>query len=151
MFGWAKPVPVNPYRFKKGGAKGIVWVSLAGPVSNLIFAFIIVFVYGLLFYTVPSVRSGIYVRLIAQSWASLNVGLAVFNLVPIPPLDGSKVLMYFLPYNASAWMEQNQNTLYLGLMLLTFAGFLSKIITPIISYTLGLIYSGADLLLFFVK
>ena len=156
-FGWAKPVPVNPYRFKKGGARGIVWVSLAGPVSNLIFAFIIVFVYGILYYTVPAIRMGIgshwgmYVRLIAQSWASLNVGLAVFNLVPIPPLDGSKVLMYFLPYNASAWMEQNQNTLYLGLMLLTFAGFLNKIITPVISYTLSLIYHGADLLLFFVK
>lgn len=150
-FGWAKPVPVNPYGFKKGGARGIVWVSLAGPVSNLIFAFIIVFVYGILFYTMPQVRSNVYVSLIAQSWASLNVGLAVFNLVPVPPLDGSKVLMYFLPYNASAWMEQNSNTLYLGLMLLTFAGFLNKIISPVISYTLSFIYSGADFLLFFVK
>lgn len=150
-FGWAKPVPVNPYRFKKGGARGIVWVSLAGPVSNLVFAFIIVFVYGILFYTMPLVRSNVYVSLIAQSWASLNVGLAVFNLVPVPPLDGSKVLMYFLPYNASAWMEQNSNTLYLGLMLLTFAGFLNKIISPVISCTLSFIYSGADFLLFFVK
>lgn len=150
-FGWAKPVPVNPYRFKKSGARGMVWVSIAGPVSNLIFAFIIVFVYGILFYTIPWVRTNMYIPLIAQSWASLNIGLAVFNLIPIPPLDGSKVLMYFLPYNASAWMEQNQNMLYLGLMLLTFAGFLNKIMSPIIGYILNLTYSAADLLLFFVK
>lgn len=150
-FGWAKPVPVNPYRFKKGGARGIVWVSIAGPLSNLVFAFIIIFVYGVLFYTLPAVRTSMYIPLIAQSWASLNIGLAVFNLIPIPPLDGSKVLMYFLPYNASSWMEQNQNTLYLGLMLLTFAGFLSKFMSPIIRFILNLTYSGADLLLFFVK
>lgn len=150
-FGWAKPVPVNPYRFKKGGARGIVWVSLAGPLSNLIFAFIIIFVYGILFYTINWTHSPVYLSLIAQSWASLNIGLAVFNLIPVPPLDGSKVLMYFLPYNASAWMEQNQNMLYVGLMLLTFAGFLSKFMSPVITVVFRLIFSGADALLFFVK
>ncbi len=150
-FGWAKPVPVNPYNFKKGGSKGIVWVSLAGPLSNLIFAFLIVLVYGVLFYTLPWARGNIYVSLIAQSWAALNVGLAVFNLVPVPPLDGSKVLMYFLPYDKRTWMHRNENMLYMALMLLAFSGMLSRIISPAINLIITGIYKLADLILFFLK
>ena len=72
---------------------------------------------------------------IAGGLASLNFGLAIFNLVPIPPLDGSKVMMYFLSYKARVWLEQNQNMLYMGLMLLVFTGILGRIISPVISVT----------------
>ncbi len=150
-FGWAKPVPVNPYNFRKGGSKGIVWVSLAGPISNLLFALLIVLIYGVLFYTVPKIGANVYVGMTAQSWASLNVGLAVFNLIPIPPLDGSKVLMYFLPYDKKSWLQRNEGMLYMMLMLLAFAGILSRFMVPIINYTLTGIYKLTDLILFFLK
>ncbi len=150
-FGWAKPVPVNPYNFRKGGSKGIIWVSIAGPLSNIIFALLIVLVYGTLFYTVPAVRGNIYISAIAQSWAALNVGLAVFNMIPVPPLDGSKVLLYFLPYDKRCWMQRNENMLYMALMLLAFAGVLGRFIAPVTNLITTGIFKIADLLLFFLK
>ncbi len=101
-FGWARPVPVNPGNFKIGKRKsGMVLTSLAGPVSNLIVAFIAVFLLNLLYLipignevmaTVMSVIATMMYILI-----SMNIGLAVFNFIPIPPLDGSKILSAVLP------------------------------------------------------
>ena len=130
-FGWAKPVPVNPYRFKKSGARGIVWVSLAGPVSNLAFAFLLVMLWQIMAIFAPEICHSFYFRTIVTAVVSLNIGLAVFNLIPIPPLDGSKVLEYFLPYNASRWMENNTNILYTLLLVASFTGMLGRIITPV--------------------
>ena len=135
-FGWAKPVPVNPYRFKKSGARGIVWVSLAGPASNILFAFVLLLVWEIIYALVPAVMFNYYFVNVMSSIIYLNIGLAVFNLIPIPPLDGSRVLGYFLPYNASRWMENNGNTLYLILLLAVFTGALSKVITPTANFIL---------------
>ena len=135
-FGWAKPVPVNPYRFKKRGARGIVWVSIAGPLSNLIFAFLLLLVWEFTAMFAPAVAMNYYFSGIIYTVISLNVGLAVFNLIPIPPLDGSKVLSYFLPYNASSWMENNGNILYMILIIAAFTGALGKVITPLASIIL---------------
>ena len=135
-FGWAKPVPVNPYRFKKSGARGIVWVSLAGPVSNILFAFVLLIVWEIVYALAPAAMFNFYFVNIMSSIIYLNIGLAVFNLIPIPPLDGSRVLGYFLPYNASRWMENNGNTLYLILLLAVFTGTLSKVITPTANFIL---------------
>ncbi len=129
-FGWAKPVPVNPYRFKKSGARGIVWVSLAGPLSNIIFAFILLIVWELFAAFLPDVAFNYYFVNIMSSVVSLNIGLAVFNLIPIPPLDGSRVLTYFLPYSAAKWVENNGNLLYTIMLLAVFTGTLSRVITP---------------------
>ncbi len=133
-FGWAKPVPVNPYRFTKSGSRGIIWVSLAGPLSNLIMAFITIIAYVVLVYTAPNVILNGWTGMIITTFASLNVGLAVFNLIPIPPLDGSKVLMYFLPYNAKCRMEQSQNMLFMLLMLASFSGVLGRFINPVFRF-----------------
>ena len=143
-FGWAKPVPVNPYRFTKSGSRGIIWVSLAGPVSNLIMAFITIVVYVVLVYTAPNVILNGLVGMLITTFASLNVGLAVFNLIPIPPLDGSKVLMYFLPYNAKCRMEQSQNMLFMILVLASFSGVLGRIINPVFRFLLGGMVEIAD-------
>lgn len=149
-FGWAKPVPVNPYRFKKSGARGIIWVSLAGPGSNILFAFLLLLIWELTGVFAPAAMMNFYFVNIIGSVIYLNIGLAVFNLIPVPPLDGSKVLEYFLPYSASRWMQSNGNVLYMILLVAVFTGTLSRIITPAASLVLeGLGWLAHSLVMLF--
>ena len=94
IFGWAKPVPINPYNFrdqKYGSAK----VALAGPASNLALA--LVFGLALRFLPILDIHPGLVLMFSYIVW--INILLAVFNLLPIPPLDGSHILFTFLPYS----------------------------------------------------
>ena len=96
-FGWAKPVPVNMYRFKNP-KKGMAVTALAGPACNFLLAGVCLFLYGLLFY--PLHTGGTVAETVLQliyTTAYLSLSLAVFNLIPIPPLDGSKVLFSLIP------------------------------------------------------
>ncbi len=92
-FGWAKPVPVNMRRFKNP-KKGMALTALAGPVSNVIICAVFLFLYGLLFYPLyyHGGTVGSYALDFFSTTAYLSLALAVFNIIPIPPLDGSKVL-----------------------------------------------------------
>ena len=111
IFGYAKPVPINPSYFKNY-RRGLRYNSLAGPVTNLIFAFVVGLVYGLFFYifyrstnlalntATLGYRSFELVSLIFQNAIYINVFLAIFNFIPIPPLDGSKIVASFLPDEA---------------------------------------------------
>ncbi len=94
-FGWAKPVPFNPYRFYRhvNMRKGTMLVALAGPVSNFIMAFIGSFVM-VAFYKYTNLETAI---VMAQAFVYINIFLALFNLIPVPPLDGSKILMGIMP------------------------------------------------------
>ena len=94
-FGWAKPVPVNMYNFKNP-KKGMAICALAGPVSNIFIACVFLFLYGLLFIPLQGVSWGITVLEMIYTTAYLSVALAVFNIIPVPPLDGSKVLFSFI-------------------------------------------------------
>ena len=100
-FGWAKPVPVNMRNFKNPRA-GMAVTAIAGPLSNIILAVIVLFIYGLVFIPLGGNNPGGFgavVMDIIERVAFISVALAVFNLVPIPPLDGSKVVFSFLSDN----------------------------------------------------
>lgn len=96
-FGWAKPVPVNMYNFKDP-KKGMAITALAGPVCNLLLCCVLLFLYGLVYY--PLDRAGTELsNLILETVSTaayLSLALAIFNIIPIPPLDGSKVFFSLL-------------------------------------------------------
>ncbi len=132
-FGWAKPVQVDS-RYFKNEKRGMALTALAGPVSNLIVATIVAFVlqlvtfilfktefyieyYGTYIYQFVSI-----IELILLYITLINVSLAVFNLIPIPPLDGSKILYAILPDRIYWKIMQYERYLYIGLLILIFAG-----------------------------
>ena len=137
-FGWAKPVPVNPQYFKnpKGGMS---LVGLAGPVSNFLLALFFSVLYGLWFriFGFPRTLIGDFFTSLFAVGISLNVGLGIFNLIPFPPLDGSKILAYFLPNRWYYRLMEYERYAMPFLMLLLFVGLLdiplgflqSKVIT----------------------
>jgi len=123
-YGWAKPVPINPVRFKCNMRLGIALTALAGPVSNLILSLIcmILFKCTKLLGGATGIEFFLFLSWILYSMCTANIGLAFFNLLPIPPLDGSRVLNYFLPYKAQSFMdrmEQYSSYIILGLLLLS--------------------------------
>ena len=138
VFGMAKPVPINPNNFRDY-KKGIRYVSLAGPVSNLLLAFIAgsllgIFV-GILKFLIPSLLFIPFFNIIERIFLntiSINLFLAFFNLLPIPPLDGSKVLASFMSYqNMQKFLALEQYGIYIIFLFIYFAGsLLWKIIDP---------------------
>lgn len=99
-FGWAKPVPVNPQNFKNPRSDSVI-VSLAGPFSNLMLAFLAAFVLKIILVNTGTFlmtsTPGIITRAITESMIRINLALAIFNMIPIPPLDGSHILLNLLP------------------------------------------------------
>ena len=123
-YGWAKPVPVNPIRFKGNMRRGMALTAVAGPVSNLILSLIcmVLLKCANLLGGKTEIEFFYFLGWILYSMCSANIGLAFFNLLPIPPLDGSRVLNYFLPYKAQSFMdrmEQYSSYIILGLLLLS--------------------------------
>ena len=141
--GWGKPVEINPNNFNSN--KSIetceALVSLAGPVMNFILAFVFMIVYYALYWFTNV--SGIILYVVYYT-VVVNIGLGVFNLIPIPPLDGSKIFSKFLPYNAKAWLERNIQYIYLVFLILWITGVLSYLVSPVINVVLnGLNYAVA--------
>ena len=136
--GWAKPVPVNPMYFKNP-KQDMIWVSLAGPVSNIILAVISAFI---LRHTIgpmsmwESSASYLLKPLLYMAYVSIqiNIGLAVFNMIPIPPLDGSKVLMGLLPDKLAMKYQALDQYGFILILLLVFTGATGTIIIPVIDF-----------------
>ena len=105
--GYAKPVPVNPMNFKNR-KRGMALTAFAGPASNLLMA---VFAVGLFrVFTLLPLSAEVYLYLyifLIEIFAGINISLAVFNLIPVPPLDGSRIFALFLPERFTWWMERN--------------------------------------------
>jgi len=134
LFGYAKPVPYNPFNLKNK-KWGPAMVAIAGPASNLIIAIL----FGLTLRFIPFGQS-LYMQNFVQIMAYivlLNLLLAVFNLVPIPPLDGSKILFALLPYKYQQLSFQLER--YGMILVLFFIFFLFKYITPIIFWLFKII------------
>lgn len=127
-FGWARPVPINPYNFRNK-KYGTVIVSLAGPISNLLLALIGAillgvfsrFAFGSFNVTFAETFYGLMIQLII-----LNVSLAIFNLIPIPPLDGSKILSSVLPSRYYFKLMQYERYSFIILLLLLYTGIIGK-------------------------
>ncbi|MGN0621814.1 MAG: site-2 protease family protein [Porcipelethomonas sp.] len=155
-FGWAKPVPINPLKFRKQRA-GVAITAAAGPASNLVFAFIAAFAYRIvvclpafsdiiaplytryididevrncaltgssLVYSAAGANGMFFLLYILECFIIINIGLALFNLIPIPPLDGSKILGYFTSAKFDRMIEQYQMIISIAFMAIVLSGIL---------------------------
>jgi Zn-dependent protease len=138
--GWAKPVPVNPGYFKNP-RKDMLWVALAGPAVNLVLAVasaICVKIIWFIASSIPysSMAEAIIVPLnevlMASVW--INLVLCIFNFIPIPPLDGSKILMGDLPPDMARSYASVERYGFVIILVLAFTGILSKMIMPVIAF-----------------
>ncbi len=126
-FGWAKPVPVDTRNFKKP-KRDMALTALAGPVSNLLASLVGAILYYVLVLVLAAagISTPLFVQAFFSAYITINVALAVFNLLPIPPLDGSKIVGAFLSDRAMYAYYRYQNIIVLVLFLLLFSGVLSR-------------------------
>lgn len=123
-FGWAKPVGVNPSYFKHP-KRDMALTALAGPVSNLIVALIALFICNIFQYLLTGTVF-LYIAIFFFYIASINVSLAVFNLIPIPPLDGSRLLSALLPDKQYYALMRYERYIFFALLALIWLGVLDK-------------------------
>lgn len=139
-FGWGKPVQINPNNFKRDISmqKGEAIVSVAGPLMNFCLAIISAIVLCALYmygsYSFLSSTIGNITYIVLEELVFINIGLGVFNLIPLPPLDGSKIFMNFLPYRARTWFINNSRILYIIFLVIWITGLTRVIISPIINF-----------------
>jgi Zn-dependent protease len=137
VFGWAKPVPYNPYNLRQP-RKGGLWISFAGPISNILTAAAAVLAFRfLMLFGARLPDSSALTRpleglsMILLFTALINISLAVFNLIPIPPLDGSGILAGLLSESAAAKYERIRPYGFLILIALMYSGVLTLIFSPV--------------------
>jgi Zn-dependent protease len=145
LLGWGKPTPVNPLRWRNKDLANVM-VSLAGILANLIIATITFVIFKVLLMTNVAERLDISTQeplgLFLTYMLIMNVSLAVFNLLPFPPLDGSKILDSILPPSARPFLELLEQYGFLLLLVLISVGFTRVIISPVIDFVFYLLLLG---------
>ena len=143
-FGWGKPVQINTRNFNRNvsATKGETLVALAGPMINFILSIVFAFILGAFYKFTPAdfITSNIgkVIFLLIQECIIINIGLGVFNLLPLPPLDGSKIFLNLFSYSARRWIIEHERFFYYAFLIIWITGIASIIIAPIISS----IYNG---------
>ncbi len=130
-FGWAKPVPINPLNFENP-KKGMMLSALAGPLSNIGMAFLAVACYKLTPLLAYIGVGAAFVSTLTMFFfyaASINISLGVFNLIPIPPLDGSRIATYFLPQRTYFKIMQYERYIFIAFFMILWLGILDTPIT----------------------
>lgn len=142
-FGWAKPVPVNPNNYKNKKL-GVLAVSLAGPISNILLAFIATVLYVF----VP--EKNVYFNTALLVCVSLNFSLAVFNLLPIPPLDGSRIVSILLPQRARNKYNAFEKYSPFVIFFIFLVPVLGSVLTAFIDFISQWIFKGFIIIISFV-
>ena len=144
-FGWAKPVPVNMYNFKKP-RQGMALTALAGPVSNLLIAAVFLFLYGLLYRPLYLKGTAFSYSLLemVMTTSYMSLSLAVFNILPISPLDGSKVLFSFLSDAAYAKLMRYERYGMILLMVLVATGSVSGVLGTVTGWVYDKLFFIAE-------
>lgn len=130
--GWAKPVPINPNYFKKP-KQGMALTALAGPVSNFLLAFLLIADLRFIYHGTMTALCEFLL-----DTAMLSTGLGLFNLLPIPPLDGSKILAALLPDRAYRWLMRYERYGMIVVILLMSAGVVSSVLNRVIIWVVTL-------------
>ena len=137
--GWGKPVEINSNNFNSNKSRGFceAMVALAGPLMNFLIAFITGLIYGYIYYFHGTEMVGTYLETVMDFLfilLSINIGLGVFNLIPLPPLDGEKIFKNVIPYRIKEWLDRYYYTLYVVFMILWFTGLLEIVVRPVINF-----------------
>lgn len=141
-FGWGKPVQINSRNFdsKVSLRTGEAIVSFAGPLMNFLLAIVFMIFTVALRYFAPNTTIFNVLYNVCSYTCVINIGLGIFNLIPLPPLDGSKILKNFLSYNAVNWFENNERIFYIVFLLIWILGLHSYILSPIFT----VVYNGLN-------
>lgn len=144
-FGWAKPVPINPNNFKNRKV-GMALSSLAGPVSNLLMSYVAMIIYKLICFYLPYNDILNSLAIMFSYIVILNIGLAVFNLLPIPPLDGSRIFSLFLNEKTYFNIMRYEQIIFIVLIGVMYSGILDSPLYTLRLYVLNMM----DALTFFM-
>lgn len=136
--GWGKPVQIDPRNYNRNISveKADAIVSFAGPLMNFITAIVFALIYCAIIkfagtaFLISNI-GGIIIAIIAYI-VTMNIGLGVFNLIPLPPLDGSKIFLPILPYNAKSWFIEHEQIFYFIFLIIWITGIAGRLISPII-------------------
>lgn len=147
-FGWAKPVPINTRYFKKP-KRDMALTGVAGPISNLLLALVFallmkVFYLGIGYVNFPNETvflMAMYFRSFLYYGVYLNVALAIFNLLPVPPMDGSRLLFAFLPSNLYFKIMRYEQYIYIIVLVLLFLGVLTPVLSFLTNAVMKLIFA----------
>lgn len=140
--GWAKPVPTQAYRFRNP-KMGMALTACAGPAANFMLAFVSAILYKIVLYaSLATGADGMFIAAVSQIlyyMIVMNVSLAVFNLIPVPPFDGSRILLTFLPQKWYFYIMKYEHYIFVGMFLLLMVGVLDRPLGMLNAYTVGIL------------